>query len=432
MLIGCVQVKHKNAVFFHKERGFCDGLFKVFQLNPRKYGSNTYQFEGRRLVRWLYGGGYYDYVYNDEGLRIKKTDYRGVTWNYIYDGNKLIREKSINNTLDFLYDEYDNLYGFIKDNSEKYLYIRDQLQNIIGITDINGKIVVKYSYDAWGALKNIEDTSSSGIGKLNPFRFKGYYYDNETNLFYVTSRYYSPELCRFISPDSIEYLDPESINGLNLYGYCGNNPVMNVDPSGHFFFSALLIGALVGGAIGAGVSAISQLATGDHVINPWQVLLDGTIGAVSGLLAATGIGMWSAAIVSGGLGFAGSVGGDLIESNGDWSSVNWGKAVVLGIVNFGLGAWAGAGSQNSSALGKGLLKNKEVHKTFSTLYNATNNYAAGIISKRGFAGVFNLHAGKFISAVSNALTGTVARLTAINLGKLGASSLISSAIGSLF
>ena len=72
-----------------------------------------------------------------------------------YDGNKLIREKSINNTLDFLYDEYDNLYGFIKDNSEKYLYIRDQLQNIIGITDINGKIVVKYSYDAWGAIKSI-------------------------------------------------------------------------------------------------------------------------------------------------------------------------------------------------------------------------------------------------------------------------------------
>ena len=214
--------------------------------------------------------------------------------------------------------------------------------------------------------------------------------------------------------------------------YCGNNPVMNVDPSGHFFFSALLISALVGGAIGAGVSAISQLATGDHVINPWQVLLDGTIGAVSGLLAATGIGMWGAAIVSGGLGFAGSVGGDLIESNGDWSSVNWKKAVVLGIVNFGLGAWAGAGSQNSTALGKGLLKNKEVHKTFSTLYNATNNYAAGIISKRGFTGVFNLHAGKFISAVSNALPGTVARLTAINLGKLGVSASISSAIGSLF
>lgn len=196
-------------------------------LNPRKYGSNTYQFEGRRLVRWLYGGGYYDYVYNDEGLRIKKTDYRGVTWNYIYDGNKLIREKSINNTLDFLYDEYDNLYGFIKDNSEKYLYIRDQLQNIIGITDINGKIVVKYSYDAWGAIKSIIDTSSSGIGKLNPFRFKGYYYDNESRLFIVGQRYYNPEFCRFIQPVDASTLTPYSINEFNMFTLEDNSPTNN-------------------------------------------------------------------------------------------------------------------------------------------------------------------------------------------------------------
>lgn len=196
-------------------------------LNPRKYGSNTYQFEGRRLVRWLYGGGYYDYVYNDQCLRIKKTDYRGITWNYVYDGNKLIREKSINNTLDFLYDEYDNLYGFIKDNSEKYLYIRDQLQNIIGITDINGKIVVKYSYDAWGALKNIKDTSSSGIGKLNPFRFKGYYYDNESRLFIVGQRYYNPEFCRFIQPVDASTLTPYSINEFNMFTLEDNSPTNN-------------------------------------------------------------------------------------------------------------------------------------------------------------------------------------------------------------
>ena len=140
----------------------------------------------------------------------QKTDYRGITWNYVYDGNKLIREKSINNTLDFLYDEYDNLYGFIKDNSEKYLYIRDQLQNIIGITDINGKIVVKYSYDAWGAIKSIIDTSSSGIGKLNPFRFKGYYYDNESRLFIVAST-----------------LTPYSINEFNMFTLEDNSPTNN-------------------------------------------------------------------------------------------------------------------------------------------------------------------------------------------------------------
>ena len=62
---------------------------------------------------------------------------------------------------------------------------------------------------------------------------QGYYYDIETQLFYCNSRYYSPELCRWISPDSVEYLDTESINGLNLYAYCGNDPVNRIDSTGH-------------------------------------------------------------------------------------------------------------------------------------------------------------------------------------------------------
>ena len=69
--------------------------------------------------------------------------------------------------------------------------------------------------------------------KINPYRYRGYYYDIETQLYWVSSRYYSPELCRWISPDSIEYLDPEAINGLNLYAYCGNDPVNRFDPTGH-------------------------------------------------------------------------------------------------------------------------------------------------------------------------------------------------------
>ncbi len=139
------------------------------------------------------------------------------------------------------------------------------------------------------------------------------------------------------------------------------------------------------------------------------------------MLAASGIGTLAAACISGGLGFAGSVGGDLISSNGNWTSVNWGKAAIMGVVNFGLGAWAGAGSQNLSALGKWLLKNSEVNRTFSILYKAANNYAAGAISKRGFAGVFNLYCGQFINAVSRALPGTVAKLTAVNLTKMAIS-----------
>ena len=107
-------------------------------------------------------------------------------------------------------------------------------------------------------------SDAAHIGKLNPFRYRGYYYDTETGLYYLKSRYYDPETGRFISIDDISYLDPETINGLNLYSYCGNNPVMNVDPEGMFwglFFlivgiSALLIGT--GVAIYAGVTAYNN------------------------------------------------------------------------------------------------------------------------------------------------------------------------------
>ena len=80
-------------------------------------------------------------------------------------------------------------------------------------------------------------------------------YDVETGLYWISSRYYSPELCRFISPDDIEYLDPESVNGLNLYCYCNNDPINKCDPTGHITITltTLLIGGLIAGAIGAGI-----------------------------------------------------------------------------------------------------------------------------------------------------------------------------------
>ena len=112
------------------------------------------------------------------------------------------------------------------------------LGNILAIVDNTGAIVVKYFYDAWGNHL-ITDNTTNNLGTLNPFRYRSYYYDVETQLYWVSSRYYSPELCRFISPDDVSYLDPSSINGLNLYAYCANNPVMYVDPSGHEWYNPL-------------------------------------------------------------------------------------------------------------------------------------------------------------------------------------------------
>ena len=102
--------------------------------------------------------------------------------------------------------------------------------NIIDIINENGTFVVKYLCSAYGKMCDLE---ASTIWIINPFRYKGYYYDEETKLYYLTSRYYDPEVGRFITPDSINCLDSKSITGLNLYAYCVNDPVNRLDPSGH-------------------------------------------------------------------------------------------------------------------------------------------------------------------------------------------------------
>ena len=138
--------------------------------------------------------------------------------------------------------------------------------------------MVKYKYDAWGKCQTtVVDSTATEIASLNPFRYRSYYYDTETKLYFLKTRYYDPEIGRFITIDDIGYLDPESINGLNLYAYCGDNPVMNFDPSGHSF-TAILIGLAVSffvtwaageifghqlvGGIGSAVGGGSAIATG--------------------------------------------------------------------------------------------------------------------------------------------------------------------------
>ena len=112
--------------------------------------------------------------------------------------------------------------------------------------------MVEYYYDAWG---NHKWTGDETLAKRNPFRYRGYYYDEETGLYFLKSRYYDPKIGRFINIDSVCYIAPELLNGLNLYAYCLNNPVMYVDPYGTFFIS---IGATIAlstlGVLGIGAA----------------------------------------------------------------------------------------------------------------------------------------------------------------------------------
>ena len=138
----------------------------------------------------------------------------------------------------------EKLVGF-EYNNTRYFYERNIQGDVIRIYRRNDlSLVAEYAYDAYGT-PYITMQTNEHIGDINPIRYRGYYYDTESHLYYCSSRYYNPKWGRFISPDSIEYLDPNSINGLNLYAYCGNNPVNRFDPSGHFPITAMLITGLI-------------------------------------------------------------------------------------------------------------------------------------------------------------------------------------------
>ena len=132
--------------------------------------------------------------------------------------------------------------------------------------------MVKYDYTTYGEIVEVYDNTNYELSRINPFRYKGYYYDEETGWFWLSSRYYSSELCRFISSDFVDYLEPESINGLNLYSYAKNNPIMYYDSSGHS--AILVIGLLVGSFI-VGASAVKVITTASNRYLAGKISMNG-------------------------------------------------------------------------------------------------------------------------------------------------------------
>lgn len=383
-------------------------------LNPKTYGSYTYNFEGRRLVRWTYGGGYYDYVYNDQGLRIQKRDYRGVTWDYTYDGDKLIREKHLNTTLDFLYDENGSLYGFVKDNSEKYLYIRDSLQNILGIADISGKIVVKYGYDAWGATSIKQDTTS-GIGSLNPFRYKGYYYDSESGMYYCKTRYYVPSWGRWLNADSIKYLDFKQLNKCNLFTYCYNNPINTCDESGNLPTWAKW---LLGGALILASVAITVATAG----------LGGAIaGALGGGLVANIVGgAIAGAVVGTATSALTNIGTQIIQKDVD--EIDWKEVGYSALIGGAAGAISGGifggihYAYSESKIAESVAKLSSAENRLNTAFNPLKNIKSYIGKPFGNAKIINEIANVFAnynSAYINYISSKVTYSFVILAAKVG-------------
>ena len=142
-------------------------------------------------------------------------------------------------------------------------------------------------------MTGITGSMSGTLGRDNPYRFKGYYYDEETGMYYLKSRYYQPEICSFISADTIEVLDCQGdLNDKNLYAYCDNNPVMRVDTGGQIWIALgiMAAGGGIGRVIGAASSAITQYMFNGE-INWKSVGVAAVGGFVSGAVAASPLGL---------------------------------------------------------------------------------------------------------------------------------------------
>ena len=201
---------------------------------------------GRRLASVITPLGSISYSYNDSGIRTGKT-VSGSTTTFTLSGSKILRQQTSQATVDFYY-EGSTLLGFRTANAD-FWYVRNLQGDIIAILNNSGSVVVTYTYDTWGKVTSIGGSLSSTIGELNPFRYRGYYYDSETGLYYLNARYYDPEVGRFVSADSLMSTG-QGVLGNNMYSYCLNNPVKHKDSNGRYVDS---IDFEIGGAFFLGL-----------------------------------------------------------------------------------------------------------------------------------------------------------------------------------
>ena len=169
------------------------------------------------------------------------TGTQTVTHEYLTLNGKVARETiRTNNTLtavlDFIYDEsgkpFALKYSTNGTSFQTYYYVLnlqgDVVKLIHYIPGFEYESVATYEYDAWGNI-----VSSSGkLAEINPLRYRGYYYDNETGFYYLQSRYYDPANRRFINADSLSSTG-QGFLGTNMFAYCNNCPTIYHDPSGH-------------------------------------------------------------------------------------------------------------------------------------------------------------------------------------------------------
>ena len=230
--------------------------------NPLNYRDGmSFTWQGRQMKSANLNGTAVTYTYDADGLRTTKQ-VGSTLYEYEYVGGQLVYEKRGDIRFYYRYDALGQLASIKRINAAGTTYTVYAVTNSRGdieeLRHYDGSLIARYTYDTWGNTLSIVDasgneiTSSTALPVQNPFRYRGYYYDSESGLYYLQSRYYDPVTCRFVSADG--YISTgRGLLGYNMFAYCNNNPVMNNDSYGDFPWLAvitLVVSTIVGGIIG--------------------------------------------------------------------------------------------------------------------------------------------------------------------------------------
>ena len=331
------------------------------------------------------------YLYDADGIRTQKT-VDGVTTQYFVSGSTILAEKTGNDVLWYMYDSDGDILGFTY-NGTPYYYIKNMQGDICKVVNESGTVVASYTYDAWGKVL----TATGSMAEINPIRYRGYYYDAETGFYYLNSRYYDPEVGRFINTDNINLLGANGdFASLNLFAYCGNNPITRADNGGGFW--NIVIGAVAGGVAGCVVSVVTQMIENKswdlNRVNLESVVVATVSGAVSGAFAATGIPVEGQIAINAAIGVVSSVVDTSIEKGNQATATDYVSSIItggiVGVIGGVLGG-DGSGTKHLSKSAGRLFKkvgsaltdvfNNNIKTTLKTIANAGKYYYSQIASQ---------------------------------------------------
>ena len=258
--------------------------------NPLNDGTWTYEWQaGRQLKRVSTEGKAVSFKYDHNGLRTQKVveaDWGPETTNYYLHG-KLLTHMTVDyrDTSEVLHQDVLHFFYDAQSRPEKvhyngilYTYIHNLQGDIVGMLDNSGALVVEYKYDAWGKGISISGSLATTLGERNPFRYRGYVYDEETGLYYLRSRYYNTQNSRFCSADT-EIHTNATADDARLYVYCNNAPLSYTDDEGTFALAAFLIGV----AVSTLVTSIATAIVGEDVVSGASTAVTGTTAVYTGI-----------------------------------------------------------------------------------------------------------------------------------------------------